>query len=155
MAHQDQGRINDTGTHAGQLLRALIWLFGGVSLNIIGLRPDCTWTAQGLMFAAILWAWSDEKTLGDRFAIARKIIMFWFSEQPQPAESYQSFVKLLRKWTDPLIELLKTVFAADEELRRRVDGGGFCSLRLRWQPRGRAANPQERSAVFVQVETVA
>ena len=36
--------------------------------------------------------------------------MFWFPGQPQPAESYQAFVKLLRKWTDPLIDLLKTVF---------------------------------------------
>lgn len=110
MAHQDQGRKNDVCTHAEQLLRALIWLFGGVSMNIITLRPDCTWTAQGLMFAAILWAWSDEKTLLDRFATARKIIGFWFPEQWQPAESYQAFVKLLRKWTDPLIEWLKTVF---------------------------------------------
>jgi Transposase DDE domain len=110
MAHQDQGRKNNACTHAGQLLLALVWLFGGVSLNCIGLRQDCTWTAQTLMYAAILWAWSDEKTLGDRFAVARKIIMFWFPGQPQPAESYQAFVKLLRKWTDPLIERLKTVF---------------------------------------------
>lgn len=110
MAHQDQGRKNNACTHAGQLLLAFIWLFGGVSLNCIGLRQDCTWTAQTLMYAAILWAWSDEKTLGDRFAAARKIIMFWFPGQPQPAESYQAFVKLLRKWTDPLIERLKTVF---------------------------------------------
>jgi len=115
MAHQDQGRKNDAGTHAGQLLLALVWLFGGVSLNVIMLRQDCTWTAPGLMYAAILWAWSDEKTLGDRFAVARKIIMFWFPGQLQPAESYQAFVKLLRKWTDPLIELSKTVF------RRRME----------------------------------
>jgi hypothetical protein len=115
MAHQDQGRKTHDCTHAGQLLSVLVWLFGGVSLNCIGLRQDCTWTAQTLMYAAILWAWSDEKTLGDRLAIARKIIMFWFPGQPQPAESYQAFVKLLRKWTDPLIERLKTVF------RRRME----------------------------------
>ena len=110
MSHQDQGRKNNSRTHAAQLLLAFVWLFGGVSLNVITLRQDCTWTAQTLMYAAILWAWSDEKTLGDRFAVTRKIIMFWFSGQPQPAESYQAFVKLLRKWTDPLIERLKAVF---------------------------------------------
>jgi hypothetical protein len=110
MAHQDQGRINRTETHAGQLLQALLWLFGGLSLNVLTLRPDCTWTAQTLVYAAILWAWSDERTLGDRFAVARKVITFWFLKQPQPAGSYQAFVKLLRKWTEPLIERLKTVF---------------------------------------------
>ena len=56
MAHQDQGRKNDAGTHAAQLLLAFLWLFGGVSLNVIALRQDCTWTAPGLMYAAILWA---------------------------------------------------------------------------------------------------
>jgi hypothetical protein len=40
MVHQDQGRKNNSRTHAAQLLLALGWLFGGVSLNIIMLRQE-------------------------------------------------------------------------------------------------------------------
>ena len=145
MAHQDQGRKNYAGTHAGQLLLALIWLFGGVSLNVIMLRQDCTWTAQALIYAAILWAWSDEKTLGDRFAVARKIIMFWFSGQPQPAESYQAFVKLVTKVDRSVDRIIEDGFSAADEgaSRRGVDGGGLDCVCLRRQPRGCAANPPE------------
>jgi hypothetical protein len=110
MAHQDQGRKNNSFTHARQLFVTLGWLLTGMSTDAILLRQDCTWTVQGLMYAAILWSWSDEKTLLDRFAIARKIIMFCLPGQQQPAKSYQAFVKLLRTWTDPLIGLLKEVF---------------------------------------------
>ena len=29
---------------------------------------------KGLIFAAMLWAWSDEKTLTERFVLARKVV---------------------------------------------------------------------------------
>jgi len=76
----------------------------------IALRPDCTWTPQTLVFAALLWAWSDEKTLIERFTTARKIIIHRFGEQQEPAGSYQAFIKLLRKWTEPLLKTLSTAF---------------------------------------------
>jgi hypothetical protein len=82
----------------------------GVSLSGIALRPDCTWTPQTLAFAALLWAWSDEKTLIERFTTARKIIINRFGEQQEPAGSYQAFIKLLRKWTEPLMKTLSTAF---------------------------------------------
>lgn len=110
MAHQDQGRKSPSCSHAQNLLQAVRWLLSDVSWGGIALRPDCTWTPNTLIFAGLLWAWSDEKTLWERFATGRKIIMNLCGRQQEPAQSYQAFVKLLRKWTDPLVELLSHAF---------------------------------------------
>ncbi len=90
MMHQDQGRNGSGCSHAYDLHKALQWLMAGVSLCGIALRPDCTWTPETLVFAALLWAWSDEKTLIERFTTARKIIIHRYGEQQEPAGSYGS-----------------------------------------------------------------
>ena len=82
----------------------------GVSVSAIVFRIECTWTPESLLFAALLWAWSDEKTLIERFTTARKIIIHRYGEQQEPAGSYQAFVKLLRKWTEPLRKAISTAF---------------------------------------------
>ena len=112
MAHQDQGRRGAAGSGADELFQALRWLLDKVNWTGIGLRKDCTWTAWKLACTAILWAWSDEKTLGERFATARKITCFGTLGQDEPATSYQAFTKLLRKWTPPLWGLLSQAFRA-------------------------------------------
>jgi IS4 transposase len=115
MPHQDQGREDAGRTHADDLYQALRWLLRGVSWPGIKLREDCSWSPLQLVYAALLWAWSDEKTLVERFATSRKIIIRLFPGQPQPAKSYQAFVKLLVRWTNPLLEVLRTAF------RRRME----------------------------------
>jgi hypothetical protein len=110
MAHQDQGRSNSVCSHAYDLHKALRWLMAGVSMSGITFRPECTWTPETLVFAALLWAWSDEKTLIERFATARKVIINRYGGQQEPAGSYQAFVKLLRKWTEPLLKTLSAAF---------------------------------------------
>lgn len=110
MAHQDQGWKQKQCSHAHDLQQALRWLLGGVSLIGIAFRGDCTWQQQSLVYVGLMWAWSDEKTLIDRFRTARKIIIHLFPEQSEPAESYQAFTKLLRKWTLPLLEVLRPAF---------------------------------------------
>ena len=110
MAHQDQGRKGFSCSHAHDLYQVLRWLLVGVSFRGITFRPDCTWTSQSLTFAALLWAWSDEKTLIERFTTCRKIIVKCFGGQYEPAGSYQAFIKLLRKWTEPLREALSAGF---------------------------------------------
>jgi hypothetical protein len=82
----------------------------GVSMSGIMFRAECTWTPETLLFAALLWAWSDERTVIDRFTTARKIIINRYAEQPEPAGSYQAFIKMLRKWTEPLRQALSTAF---------------------------------------------
>lgn len=110
MTHQDQGRMDSDHSHAHDLHTALRWLMAGVSMSGIVFRTECTWTPQTLAFAALLWAWSDEKTLLERFVVARKIIINRYVGQPEPAGSYQAFIKLLRKWTEPLLRTLSTAF---------------------------------------------
>jgi IS4 transposase len=110
MAHQDQGRIGSFCTHAHDLHQALQWLLAGVPLSGIGFRLDCTFTPLTLVFAGLLWAWSDEKTLIERWSTARKVIIDRFPGQAEPAGSYQAFVKLLRKWTEPLRAVLSAAF---------------------------------------------
>lgn len=110
MTHQDQGRNGSVCSHAYDLHKALRWLMVGVSLSGITFRPDCTWTPETLVFASLLWAWSDEKTLIERFTTARKIIINRYAEQQEPAGSYQAFIKMLCKWTDPLRQALSTAF---------------------------------------------
>jgi hypothetical protein len=110
MAHQDQGRRGAARSGAEELFQALHWLIANIDWRSIALRKDCTWTAWKLACTALLWAWSDEKTLGERFVTARKIICFGKPKQDEPAASYQAFTKLLRKWTGPLVELLALAF---------------------------------------------
>jgi hypothetical protein len=81
-----------------------------VSLTGVTFRQDCSWTPMTLACAALLWAWSDERTLTDRFRIGRKIISYLFGKQHEAAESYQAFVKMLRKWTDPLRAAIEPAF---------------------------------------------
>lgn len=110
MAHQDQGRSGSRCSHAVDLRNALRWLLQGMSFTSIGFRPDCTWTPPSLVWAALLWAWSDEPTLTERFGTARKIISYLDNNQREPAGSYQAFIKLLRKWTEPMLQALSLAF---------------------------------------------
>ena len=110
MAHQDHGRQGAQRTCADDLFQALRWILTGVHWRSVRFREDCTWTPWQLAVAALLWAWSDEKTLGDRFAAARKITHRSMVEQDEPAKSYQAFIKLLSKWTTPLLAALSEAF---------------------------------------------
>lgn len=109
MRHQDHVCRKGERTYADELFAVFQRLTVGVDWTVIRTRVECTWTPRLLIFAALLWAWSDERTLTDRFRVARKVIGRWVGKQEQPATSYQAFTKLLRKWTEPLRELLTAV----------------------------------------------
>ena len=113
MSHQDKDRYQVCFNYH-YLRRALEWLLPKAALSSISFRNDCTWTAGSLAAAALLWAWSDEATLGERFRTARKIVQCLFPQQQEPAGSYQAFVKLLGRWTSALTNGLHLV------LRRRM-----------------------------------
>src|SRR5207249_4511633 len=106
MSHQDQdGR--KVGFNYQYLRRALDWLLRTAIFSSLTFRDDCTWTAQTLASAALLWAWSDEATLVERFQAARRIVQCLFPWQQEPAGSYQAFTKLLRRWTSHFVTLLQ------------------------------------------------
>lgn len=103
MSHRDtQVRLNIVC-----LRQCLRWLFAGVDWRAISFRNDCTWTPKTLVTAAVLWAWSDEETLRERFSVVRKIVLSLENEQQQVATSYQAFTKILRRWTPKLTLLLQ------------------------------------------------
>jgi hypothetical protein len=90
-------------------------------------REDCRWSPRSLIATALLWVWSDEKTLTDRFATARKIVQRAFHLSEEPASSYQAFTKMLRRWTAPLLILLASAFRQrmKQELPKRFRVGGW------------------------------
>jgi IS4 transposase len=110
MRHQDHVRGVGERTHTDDLFCALQWVTAHITWSRITWRDECSWTPRWLACAALLWAWSDEKTLTERFRIARKIIGRLLGEQEQPAGSYQAFIKLLRRWTEPLRDVLTEAF---------------------------------------------
>jgi len=110
MSHQDRISKQALGAHAEDLKAALDWLLADDLFAEIGFRADCTWTPYRLVFAAMLWVWGDENSLGERFRSAHKVIKWLFKRQPTPADSYQAFIKLLRKWTTPLRDRLQVAF---------------------------------------------
>lgn len=110
MSHQDQGRSNGTVFHFQALQQAISWLWQDIEFGELRLRDDCTWSARALATAALLWSWSDELSLGDRFKKARQITCKVLKIRKPPASSYQAFLKLLNKWTPHFVELLTHAF---------------------------------------------
>jgi len=98
--------------NADCLKLALDWLFQGIDFSAIHFRTDCTWTVQQLLATALLWAWTDEITLVERFQSARSTAQYLFGGSP--AGSYQAFVKMLVRWTASLCGPLQMA------LRRRM-----------------------------------
>lgn len=109
MSHRDQDGHIASGSHAQDLLAAFQWLLQGVDGRSIGWRTDCSWTVQSLMATALLWAFSDEHALTRRFTAAHKIARKLFGRAVPQKASYQAFLKLLVRWTVPLMAALMTV----------------------------------------------
>lgn len=103
MSHRDSRvRLNQVC-----LQQCLGWLLGGVDWSSISFRADCSWTPQTLAAGALLWAWSGEETLTERFRTMRRIAICLAGGQQQLAETYQAFTKVLRRWTDQLVAALQ------------------------------------------------
>lgn len=127
MSHQDKGRHSAWVANHQALRQALEWLLRGAVLSELRFRRDATWSPLGLMATALLWAWSDEKTLKERFFTARKIAQRAWGWPRQPATSYQALLKMLRQWTPGLAAVLVKAFR--ERMRQDLSGrfllGGY------------------------------
>jgi hypothetical protein len=74
-------------------------LLRGTDFSQAHFRDTCTWTPRSLTCAALLWAWSGESALTERFTWARKIAVVSLGLSRLTATTYQAFLKLLRTWT--------------------------------------------------------
>jgi hypothetical protein len=114
MSHQGTDGLTGSTPHHQALKRSLDWLLASARLSDLTFRGECSWTPKGLIVMAILWAWSDEKSLTKRFTHARKVVIAMDILARVPAATYQAFLKMLTTWT---VVLATALFDA---LRRRM-----------------------------------
>jgi Zn-dependent protease with chaperone function len=119
MSHQDLVRKSASETHAADLYKVFQWLTPAGCFDGIKFRRNCGWTPRMLVFAALLWSWSDFSKLGQRFQQTLKIIGGLFKKQHVPEVSYQAFMKLLQRWTDRLLECLQGAYR--DKMRTALD----------------------------------
>ena len=110
MSHQDKRTVG-TRYNSVYLMEALQWLLSRVWWNV-EFRKDCHWTPRWLVSTALLWAWSAEQNLTERFRCAQRLVIHLQADQPKKKTSYQAFMKLLRRWTNALSDTLKDAFRA-------------------------------------------
>lgn len=119
MSHRDShvARMRLNADCVGSALR---WLLAGIDWSNINLRKDCTWSPKLLTAGALVWAWSDELTLVERFWSSRRLVGHLFATPDSLAHSYQCFTKLLQRWTEPLILCLQA--ALRQRLQQELAG---------------------------------
>ena len=132
MSHQDHDGRTASPFNFQALHKAILWLAKPLLLGSINFRADCTWSPLGFVVTAMLWAWSDENTLTGRFTAARKICLkmlgtLALGNAKRPAESYQAFMKMMRTWTESLVQQVAAAFRKHmcEALRDRFKIAGF------------------------------
>ena len=112
MSHQDtDGHTGSLASSSSPEAGARLAFGVGEALGSGVSRGDCSWSPKALIFTAILWAWSDEKSLTERFFLARKVVMAMAILGPRmPATTYQAFLKMLKTWTVVLTIALVVAF---------------------------------------------
>ena len=87
-------------------------LFAGMTV-----RARTTWKPRMIAAGALFWATSDLPNLTDRFQQARKIVKKIFRWQLSPGQTYQGFMKMLRKWhTNLMLAIVPHVRVQMKEL---------------------------------------
>lgn len=117
MPHQDRPLATAPAAHHQDLKAVLDWLTAGADFADARFRGTCTWSPPGPCRAALLWAWSDEATLIDRFAAARRAAALALGLDAATEATYQASLELLRARTATLVAALVVV------LRRRMREG--------------------------------
>jgi hypothetical protein len=127
MSHQDTVGLTGSAAHHQALKQALDWLLASARLSGLTFREDCSWTPKGLIFVAVLWAWSDQKALTERFSHARKVVIAMEVLEGAPAATYQAFLKILTTWTVVLAAALFDALRRHirEDLAARFEVCGF------------------------------
>ena len=98
MSHQDRKFEEQIVVHHESLRQAVNSLFAAELFRGIKARRGAKWTTRILAVTALFWAWSMADGLKERFQAARKLAGTMFRWLPDPGESYNGFLKQLRKW---------------------------------------------------------
>lgn len=100
MLHQDSRK------NSAYLSEALQWLLPKSMRFDKELRSDCSWTFAWLIKMALLWAWSAEQKMTQRFTCAQRLVMHLQADQAKVSTSWQAFAELLRRHTDYLRNIM-------------------------------------------------
>lgn len=106
MSHRDQDGHIASASHAQDLCVVFRWLLAGIDWKSIAFRRESCFSPRGLALVALLWSWSDQTALTQRFARALKIARRLFACDVPRTISYQAFMKRLVRWTGPLRAVL-------------------------------------------------
>ena len=118
MSHQD--RTPNIVVNHQTIKQVVDWLLVPALFAGMRTRTGAKWKPRMLAVAALLWACSDLANLKGRFAQARKIVQRVFRWQFAPGQTYQGFVKMLRKWHVDL--MLAIVSHVRVEMREVLPG---------------------------------
>ena len=130
MSHRDQPRHIDTGSSAQDLHGAFQWILKGTDIHTLRLRRDCAFTPRGLVITILLWVWSDESTLTHGFEAAREVARRVLRGGVPRSISYQAFMALVVRWSDPLLLVLKTAIRRrmHTSLKSHFRTAGYCVM---------------------------
>lgn len=98
MSHQDRKCKECIVVNHKSLRQAIDALLPTRVFRGIKMRRGSKWSARMLAVVALLWAWSGLPTLGERFLDACQVARKAFRWLPRTGETYQGFMKQLRKW---------------------------------------------------------
>ena len=130
MSHPDRTHHHTIGPAAQDLREVFRWLLHKTDVPKLPLRSDCGFSPRGLVVTILLWVFSDEGTLTHGFHAAREAARTFLRGGVPQVISYQAFTRLLVRWSDPLLVLLK---AASRQrmltsLKAHFHVAGYCLL---------------------------
>ena len=96
----------------------------GTRLRPAAVAEGLRFTPRGLVITALLWVWSEETALTHAFSLALGIARRVARRSVPRRNSYQAFLKLLVRWGDVLLTVLK------QGLRRRLETALKSHLRV-------------------------
>jgi hypothetical protein len=125
MPHRGQGRAA-AEVNASALRRCVEILLGDADFTQARFRSDCAWTARALAAAALYWAWSEARSLDERWRHARGLVASGFGIASLGVAS-QAFMRLLARWSGVLLGAVAASFRQrmEEDLGRRFRVAGF------------------------------
>jgi hypothetical protein len=110
MSHQDTVCPTESRTNAQDLQDAIRDLVAEVDWKAVQFRKDCHWAPFGLVAAALVWACSTKGSLKERFSQALRFARGLGRCLAPFCTSYQAFLKMLVRWTVPLVGCLVLAF---------------------------------------------
>ena len=110
-------RVEIKGTSAACLRQALKWFTQGASFTDLRRHGNVSWHVPQLVSLAVLWVWSDQRTLTGAFQHAYTLTLEIFGSAA--VTTYQGLMGALCSYTEQLLALLWVRF---HELMEQVGG---------------------------------